>query len=354
MPSGTALRIARPTLSVDGAEKAFLAQGLLGLTVVESVAGLFRCEAVFGNWGLTGQRAGFLYFDRALLDFGKPFRVDVEGKTLFDGRITGLEAHFPEGRPPELTVLAEDRFQDLRMTRRTRTFTDVSDADVMSAIAGDHGLTPEINVSGPTHKVLSQVNQSDLAFIRERARTLDAELWMEDRTLHVTARANRGGSRLQLAWQGNLREFSVLADLAPQRSSVQVTGWDVSNKSAITHEATESAVSSEVGGDTSGISILASALGSRKESVAHGVPLSSDEARTRAESCLKFIARRFVTARGVAEIDPQLRAGSVAQIEGLGPLFSGRYYVSDVRHRFDGDTGMRTEFGAERPGIGQP
>ena len=35
-------------------------------------------------------------------------------------------------------------------------------------IASDHSLTPEIDASGPTHKVLAQVNQSDLAFLRER------------------------------------------------------------------------------------------------------------------------------------------------------------------------------------------
>src|SRR5258705_8493580 len=42
--------------------------------------------------------------------------------TLFEGRIMALEGQFPEGRQPQLVVLAEDRFQDLRMTRRTRTF----------------------------------------------------------------------------------------------------------------------------------------------------------------------------------------------------------------------------------------
>ena len=32
---------------------------------------------------------------------------------------------------------------------------------------------------GPTYKTLAQVNQSDLAFMRERARSIDAELWMD-------------------------------------------------------------------------------------------------------------------------------------------------------------------------------
>jgi hypothetical protein len=34
-------------------------------------------------------------------------------------------------------------------------------------------------------------------------------------------------------------------------------------------------------------------------------------------------------------------------------LFSGKYYVSEVKHLFDGTRGMRTEFMAERAGLGK-
>ena len=76
-------------------------------------------------------------------------------------------------------MLAEDRFQDLRMVRRSRTFEDVSDRDVIEQIAGEHGLTTDVDLDGPTYRVLAQVNQSDLAFLRERARAVDAELWLD-------------------------------------------------------------------------------------------------------------------------------------------------------------------------------
>ena len=345
---------ARPTITVGGQDKDLLGQGLLGMVVHETVSGLYRCEAVFGNWGTVAGQTGFLYFDRRLLDFGKAFAIKLGSDTLFDGRITGLEAHFPEGRPPELAVLAEDRFQDLRMTRRTRTFADVSDADVMQTVAGDHGLSPSISVSGPTHKVLAQVNQSDLAFLRERARAIDAELWMSGQTLNVKPRSGRSGAALPLAFGRELREFSALSDLAGQRTSVNVSGWDVSSKSALTHESAESVVSGEVGGDVSGVSILKSALGDRKEALVHGVPINGQEAQARADAYFKAMARRFVTGRGIAETDGRLRVGAAAQLEGLGPLFSGKYYVAEVRHVFDGAQGLRTEFMAERPGIGRP
>jgi phage protein D len=201
---------------------------------------------------------------------------------------------------------------------------------------------------------LAQVNQSDLAFMRERARAIDAELWMSGQTLNAKSRANRNGATLQMAFGRELREFSALSDLANQRTSVSVSGWDVAGKAALSHEAEESAVSGEVGNDVSGVSILKSAIGDRKEAVVHGVPITGEETQARAEAYFKAIARRFVMGRGVAETDPKLRVGASAQLDGLGPLFSGKYYVAEVRHVFDGAQGIRTEFMAERPGIGRP
>ncbi|MDQ1639066.1 MAG: uncharacterized protein QOF62_2405 [Pyrinomonadaceae bacterium] len=348
----TGVIAARPTILVDGQENAPLAGGLLELIIVENTSGLYRCEAKFGNWGAINNTTDFLYFDRRTLEFGKGFAVKLGTDSIFEGKIMGLEASFPTGRSPEIRVLAEDRFQDLRMTRRTRTFSDVTDADVISQVANDHGLSPSVSVNGPTYKVLAQVNQSDLAFIRERARTIDAEVWMSGSTLNAKSHSSRDAGTLQMTYGNQLRGFTVLADLAMQRTSVFVNGWDVSSKSGLQYEATDSVISSELSGDTSGVSILQSAFGARKEALVHTVPLNSDEAQYEAEAFFKMSARRFVVGHGVAETNATLRVGCKADLQGLGPLFNGKYYVSDVKHRFDGVKGLRSEFRAERVGVG--
>ena len=357
MPDGSSsspLIAARPAIEIDGQADDALTGGLLGLEVVETVSGLYRCEALFGNWGAPNGAADFLYFDRRVLEFGKPLKVKIGADAIFEGRIHALEARFPEGGPPQIAVLAEDRLQDLRMTRRTRSFADVSDSAVMQQVASAHSLTPDINVSGgATHKVLTQVNQSDLAFLRERARAIDAELWLEGTTLKVAKHASRDAGVVELAMGGKLREFSVIADLAGQRTSVVAGGWDVAGKSALSHDAGESAISAEVGSDESGVSILSAKIGTRKETLAHGVPHTSQETQAQAEALMRAIARRFVVGRGVAQTSSTLRVGAKVDVQGAGPLFSGKYYVCEVRHRFDGQRGMRTEFRCERPGIGR-
>jgi phage protein D len=341
----------KPTFTVSGQSRPALASGLLSLYISEDTEGLCRCEATFGNWGEVQNKLDYLYFDRTALDFGKTFTVKLGPDVLFDGAITGLEGQFAMGRNAEVTVLAEDRLQDLRMTRRTRTFMNVTDAAVMQQIANDHGLTPDISVTGQTHKVLAQVNQSDLAFLRSRARAVDAELWMEGGGMKVKPHSGRNAGSVTLAVGVELFSFSVLADLAHQRTSVSVNGWDVSSKSAITHNATESSISGELQGATSGASILKSAFGDRKEALAHLVPLTSNEAQDAAEAAFKLRARRFVTGRGVAQASAALKVGAFADVQGIGPLFSGKYYLTQVRHLFE-SSGLKTEFVGERPGLG--
>jgi uncharacterized protein len=348
---------AKPTIRVDGQLQDALGDVLIqSVLVEETTLGLFRCEANLVNWGPTGGEVGFLLFDRSVLDFGKAFSIEFgpPGATspVFAGRITGLEAHYPPARPPELTVLAEDRFQDLRMARRTRSFEDVTDADVIRQIAGDHGLTAQVDADGPTYRVLAQVNQSDLAFLRERVAAIDAELWMDNRTLYAQARSRRSAGTVTFTYGQNLLEFTVLADLAHQRTAVRVSGWNVGDKAAIDVEAGESAITAELNGGRSGSSILAQALATRREGVAVALPLSQQEAQKLAEARYRARARSFLRGSGVVDGNVKIRVGATVTLQGIGPLFEGPYYVTRARHTFNPREGYRTTFDVERPGIG--
>ena len=343
----------QPIISIDGKDNPSVADSLVSMMIVENTNGLYRSEVLLANWGAKNDSFDFLYFDRQTLDFGKTLKIKLGTDTFFEGRIMAVEAQFGATRTPQVNVLAEDRFQDLRMTRRTRTFTDASDSDVINQIASDHGLAPSVNVNGPTHKVLAQINQSDLAFLRERARTIDAELWMDGSTLNARTHTDRNNGTLEMIYGGRLHEFSAIADLAMQRTSVAVNGWDVSSKSALQQESDDSVISGELNGDTSGISILQNTLGARKESLVHTIPLTSQEAQSTADAYFKMGARRFVVGHGVAETTIELRVGAYVDLTGVGPMFGGKYYVTEVRHMFDRRLGLRTAFTGERPGIGR-
>jgi Bacteriophage probable baseplate hub protein len=343
----------RPSVVIEGQRDGRLTAAMVSLLVAESHDGFARCEMVFGNWG-GDEKGGFQHFDRRRLEFGKAFKLTLGDGTLFEGRISALTADFPEGSAAQIGICAEDRFQDLRMTRRTRSFENASLADVLRKIASDHGLTPAIDASGETYKLLAQVNQSDLAFARDLARREDAQVWVEGTRLRAAQRASRTGATLELAWAGKLREFHVEADLAHQRTKLSASGWNVADKKIAKNDAGEAAVSAELGGGEGGATILKRAFGDRPDTLAHGTPASDAQARALAEASYRHLARRFVVARGVAETRPDLRVGTKVTVKGVGPLFEGDYTVTDTAIRYDGQKGLRTEFCCDRPAIGRP
>ena len=350
--------VSRPQILIGGQANNLLSDDVLSVLVEETVEGLYRCEASFNNYGQRAKGGDYLYFGRDTLDFGKDFAIQLGpgdlARQVFKGRISAIEAEYPLGGGAQVLVLAEDRLQDLRMTRRTRSFEDMSDENVIQQIAQEHSLTPQLNLNGPTYKALTQVNQSDLAFIRERARSIDAEVWIDDTTLNASTRADRNAGSIDLAYGVNLISFSVRADLAQQCTELGVAGWDVAAKDAIEETADESAISAELNGATGGSSILQSAFAERKERIVHNVPLTSEEARAIAQARYRTRARRFIIGSGTSDGDARIRVGSTVNLTGLGSLFNGSYYVARVRHTYDAVSGFRSEFDVERPGLGQP
>jgi len=143
-------------------------------------------------------------------------------------------------------------------------------------------------------------------------------------------------------------------ELEAGRTALVAGGWDVSNKEAATHRASDSAISSEVGSLDAGARILASAFAERVDTVAHGVARDSQEAKAIAEAGFRQLARRFVRGQGTAETRPGLRVGATLALTGLGKLFDGDYRMTAVTHLFDLMDGQRSEFSCERPGLGQP
>lgn len=346
--------VSRPTVEIGGERRGALEAQLLAIDVAEDSDGLKHAELRFGAWGATESGGvGLVNLDRRVLEFGAAIRVLAGDDVLFEGRIGAIEADFAEAGPPTVTILAEDRLQDLRMTRRTRVFERSSDADIARRISAEHGLAAEIDWPGPTHAVVAQLNRSDLALLRDRARATDAELTVAGTTLF--ARRRRSVAAVALEQGARLRHCTLTADLAEQRSTVLATGWDVAAKQALSVGAGPSVLGAELAGSQeSGAAVLERAFAARRETLPHAHPATSEEARAIAEAHFRRLARRFVVARGEAERDARIAVGATLELSGIGALFGGAYHCVAATHRYDQGRGFRTEFVAERPGLGRP
>lgn len=348
-----------PEVKVDGQANADIARDLVLLQIDEDLFGMKRLSATLTAIGPRegAQVEQLNWLDGAVLDFGKELKVSL-GPTdareeLFSGKLSALELSVDQGRAPEVVCLAEDRLMDLRMTRRFRSYENASERDMLQQIASDHGLSAICDVDGPTWPLVQQWNQSDLAFLRERARRLAAEVWIDGNDLHMATRDKRSGEAVTLIQGSNLFQARLRADLAHQRTKLVVGGFDDDAEQAIDQDADSSAVDAEAQGFRHGVGVLQNAFDAHTSYHVRNVPLKDDQANALAKAAMLARARRFVTVRGVADGITKIKVGALLRLERVSPVFEGDgFYVTRVRHQFDLSNGYRVHFDAERAWIG--
>lgn len=353
------LHSAAPVFRVDGSRVGSLARDLLRLEVRHTTRGLrtlqLRLNAVGAEEGRTGPR--LLHLDGETLRFGSEIEASVgpsgSDRVVFQGRVSGIEAAFSEAEPPEVVVFAEDELMQLRMTRRMKSYREMSDEEMAREIAGEHGLEARTAAPGPTYDVVHQIDMSDLAFLRERADLLQADVWVDDGALHFQSRDERSGEEITLVEGNHLLEVTLRADLAHQRSELGVSGYDAARREAIGQTAGVDALRAEVTGGTTGPEMLSRAFGERRSQRVREVPIREREATEWSRAAMLRRGRRFVTASGVTRGTPSMDVGSRLRLERVGaPFEGGGYYVTEVTHTYDLGSGHRTGFRAERPEVG--
>ncbi len=326
------------------------ASDLLAVTVEEDVAapGMFTLELI--NWD--PDKLEVTWADDELFAEGNEVTIEMgyvdQLDTLLEGEITGLEPAFEVGETPTVTVRGHDLRHRLLRGRKTRSFTQVTDSDVATRVAGGQGLGVEAESTGVTLDYVLQRNQTDLEFLTERARRIGYEVAMEGKVLLFRSFQNAAGEVLTLARNADLVEFHPRLTTFGQVDNVTVRGWSVRDKKAIVGEAAAGDEGAAMGGGTSGLRAAEEAFGAASTACVDRPVLSQAEADQMARGRLKEVALAHVTAEGVALGRSDLQAGTVIGIEGVGERFSGPYYVVSTRHVYHPRRGYRTAFSARR------
>jgi uncharacterized protein len=347
-----------PVFTVDGSLSAQLARDVTRLEVEEDTGGMKKLSLRLGAQGPDPGKPEeeLLYLNGAILDFGKRLQVSIgpeeTARTIFDGFISGLQVCIREAAEPEVVVFAEDRLMRLRTTRRMKTYENMSDSDIAQAIASANSISAQADADGPTYDVVQQWNQSDLAFLRSRGRLIQAEVWIQDDTLHFQTRSGRAGTQIVLVQGNTLISVEARADLAHQRTKITVSGYDAVNRDAISEDADTSVVDAEVSGGHTGVSVLQRAFGARVSYRVRDVPLTTVEATAFAKAEMLRRARAFVTVSGKTSGTADMVVGSQITLDRVGTPFEGAgYYATSVMHTYDLQDGFRTHFTAERATI---
>jgi phage protein D len=326
------------------------AADVISIHVLEDVDATSMFAITLSGWDSVEMKVKWM--DDALFREGNPVRIQIGYRdhlqVIFSGEITGLEPDFPEARPPTLTVRGYDRRHRMMRQRKTRSFANLKDSDIASQLANGCGLKPEVEDSKVVLPYVLQHNQTDLEFLLARARRIDYEVVVEDKSLMFRPRKIRNSATLTLRRDVGLLEFRPRMTTMGQVQEFVVQGWNAKDKKEIVARSAAGSEPTLMGGATSGPSTVQQ-LFSNTGATWTSMPVQSqEEADQMARQWLSGAALGYIRAEGTCIGDPGLRAGTVVKVEGIGNRFSGLYYLCSVEHRYSMRKGYRTGFSARR------
>jgi phage protein D len=270
--------------------------------------------------------------------------VGADKKSIYKGEVVGLEAMYRGGEKSKVVIRGMNKLHRLLRKRKSLTFADKSDQQILSQVVGDAGLQLDWKHEKTiTYKHVYQHNLTDLEFLRMRAGRLGCHVWCVDTkvfckqpeltqkpivTLKVADDANDGEA---------LKAFTPRLSSAAVVNKVTVKGWNPEKKELITGTATIK--KSKLGKDHA---VAASGNLANEETFTVDHPIwSPDEANALAAARLQELALSYITGECEIDGDAKYDLGGVVEILSnteeetkKDDPFNGNYYIMGLTHRY--------------------
>ncbi|HWO21387.1 MAG TPA: contractile injection system protein, VgrG/Pvc8 family [Kofleriaceae bacterium] len=273
------------------------------------------------------------------IQIGGPIEIrvgDGNGEQVFIGELIGAEGSYKGGQTTRLTLRAMNKMHRLLRKRKSLTFTEKTDQQILSQVAQDAQLSLDWkHEKSITYKHVYQHNLTALEFIRTRAARMGCHVWCVDTKLFVKEPQldQTSGIKLSVDQGGNLRAFTPRINSAAVVNKVTVKGWNPETKELITGNA--QAQNSPLGSQNA---VAACGNLGKEETFTVDHPIwSAEEASALAKARLRDLNLTFITGEAEMEGDPKVEMGKSVEIEanamdGSDP-FNGKYYVAGITHR---------------------
>ena len=290
------------------------------------------------------------WVDNSLFDIGNEVEISIEtGEeqgslrgVLIKGEITAWEPDFSSQGNTALLIRGYDKSHRLHRGRKTRTFLKQKDDALVRTIAGEVGLSPQVDATTVTFDYVLQNNQTNMEFLQARANRIGYQVYSAEGKLYFKKGEASLGEGPQLALGETLHQFRPSFSAVHQADKLVVKGWDAKGKQTITAEKTPNSSLNQggmlkTGGD------YAAVFGSAENVVTDQPVFSPDEATALATGLGNDINRDFVEAEGVCRGHPGVKPGWTVTIDNVGKRFKGKYFVTAATHVYSGD-GYQTSF----------
>jgi len=332
---------------------------ILQVTYKDNMEELDSFDITINNWD--AGKLAFKYSDSDLFDPGKTVELWMgyfgrdRLRRMITGEITALRPTFPADGPPTLAISGLNLLHRLRTEAKPQTYVKKTASRIAQEIADRLGIELRTDSTAvgneQQHRYLFQEHEYDILFLWKLARNEGYDLFVEEDAqgshLFFGPSVNVRKIAYKLAYGRSLIQFQPTLSTANQVAEVTVVGWDAERKQKIEATAKRDEIPVRGVGERGGQAAIEKSFKDRKERIADQPVLSEQEARTMARETLSRIAKDMVKGSGSTVGLPDLRAGTVLEIGGLGERFSGRYFVTSTTHT-QGDSGYTTQFECRR------
>ncbi len=255
--------------------------------------------------------------------------------TLVSGEITSIEPVFANGRA-QLRIRGYDKLHRLMRGKQTRAFSSMNETALISKIAAECGLTPSVSgVPSQINEYILQQNQTNWEFLTGRSRLFGYQIYSDGSLLKVIdAGTPRSLTPVLLTWGENLNRFEPRIVSAGLVSKSTAIGWDPKTKKNVSSTSSSSLQKTKIGELLTGSATVTSAFGISEDVFQPSIAVrSTGEAKSIADARFAGNQSQFIKAKGeLTTGDPNLLAGSLAAVTGVGTRFSGTYFITEARH----------------------
>jgi phage protein D len=268
-------------------------------------------------------------------------KVGSDKQSIYKGEVVGLEATYRANEKNRLLVRGMNKMHRLLRKRKSLTFTDKTDQQILNQVVGDAGLSLSWkHDKSITYKHVYQHNLTDLEFIRLRAGRMGCHVWCVGSDIFVKQPDLQSGpiATLQVMKSGDheVKAFTPRLSSAAIVNKVTVKGWNPETKELIT--GTASFEGSKLGNEKA---TAGSGPFGNEETFTVDHPIwSPDEANALAKARLQDLGLSYIT--GECEVDGAATydLGKVVKIisnhesNASDDPFNGNYYIMGVTHRY--------------------
>ncbi len=273
---------------------------------------------------------------------------DGKNRTIFSGLVTKQRLRIDQENGSMLEVECKDEAVRMTIGRKSMSFYNNTDGQVIKSLINNHGLEAEVENTETTSTLLQQYYATDWDFMLTRAKVNGLLVKAVNGKVSVFSPVKNTKPVLTITHGVNLYQFNAELNALTQYKGVKASAWDHKTQSVITEQVSESIS----GPGNLSSNKLSEVIGLSEFQLQTSAALDNENLTSwaKAQSLQSALSKIVgdVEFLGNSRVEP----GNYIELKGMGKRFNGGHLVSSVVHDIrDGNWFTRTQIGLPLDGF---